>query len=97
MKGGLTITTYVNALDLNDLWTAMPAQVKQDQERFRQYVRFKPEIKMKYVYYYDTVIDPRQDERWPDKNTQERFQEIVKGYHLDSTMFLAPTTIRKQD
>ena len=96
MKGGLTITTYVNALDLNDLWTAMPAHVKQDQERFRQYVRFKPEIKMKYVYYYDTVIDPRQDERWPDKNTQERFQEIVKGYHLDSTMFLAPTTIRKQ-
>ena len=96
MEGGLTITTYVNALDLNDLWTGMPRQVKQDQERFRQYVRFKPEIKMKYVYYYDTVADPRQDERWPGKNTKERFREVVKGYHLDSTMFLTPEEIRKQ-
>ena len=90
MEGGLTITTYVNALDLNDLWTGMPRQVKQDQERFRQYVRFKPEIKMKYV------ADPRQDERWPGKNTKERFREVVKGYHLDSTMFLTPEEIRKQ-
>ena len=69
---------------------------QQDQERFRQYVRFKPEIKMKYVYYYDTVADPRQDERWPGKNTKERFREVVKGYHLDSTMFLTPEEIRKQ-
>ena len=51
---------------------------------------------MKYVYYYDTIADPRQDERWPDKNTKERFQEVVKGYRLDSTMFIAPEKIREQ-
>ncbi|MCB6974697.1 MULTISPECIES: Gldg family protein [Butyricimonas] len=96
MKGGLTITTYVNALDLNDLRTAMPDQVKRDQEHFRQYVRFKPEIKMKYVYYYDTITDAYQDKRWPDKNTKERFQEVVKNYHLDSTLFITPEEIRKQ-
>ena len=96
MKGGLTITTYVNALDLNDLWTAMPAQVKQDQERFRQYVRFKPEIKMKYVYYYDKVKNEDLDKRYPDMNDEERARELAKGLEMDFKMFLSPEQIRQK-
>ena len=96
LKGGLTITTYVNVLDEDELWTALPRSVKRDQERFRQYVRFKPEIEMKYVYYYDTINDPRQDQRYPDKNTKERAWEIIRIYGLDTNMFLSPEQIRAQ-
>lgn len=61
LEGGLTITSYLNALDERDIWTASPSRVKTDQARFKQYVRFKPDIKLKYVYYYDTIqsVSPR--------------------------------------
>ena len=54
MEGGLTITTYVNILD-GYMYYGLPSSVKSDMNRFKMYRRFKPEIDMKYVYYYDTV------------------------------------------
>lgn len=65
LEGGLTITTYTNALEDGTLWYATPRYVNQDLERFKQYTRFKPEIKMKYVYYYDTVNNPDLEKRYP--------------------------------
>lgn len=94
LEGGLTITTYVNALDEKDIWTAIPRQIKNDQARFKQYVRFKPEIKLKYVYYYDTINDPSLDERYPNMNTYQRAKELMKHYDLDSTLYISPQEIR---
>ncbi|MFR7808224.1 MAG: Gldg family protein, partial [Butyricimonas faecihominis] len=54
LDGGLTITTYVNILDQYN-WLGYPKNYNDDIRRFEQYTRFKPEIKMKYVLYYDTV------------------------------------------
>lgn len=96
LEGGLTITTYVNALDEKDLWAGLPVNMKNDQELFRPYMRFKPEIKMKYVYYYDTVTIPSQDKRYPDLNTEQRAKEIMRIHGLDSNMFLKPEEIRAQ-
>lgn len=96
LEGGLTITTYVNALDVQDLWTALPATVKYDQELFRQYVRFKPEIRMEYVYYYDSIADPIQDLQYPGMNARERMREITRLYNIDSSLFIAPEEIRSQ-
>jgi ABC-2 type transport system permease protein len=96
LEGGLTITTYVNALDEKDLWAGLPVNMKNDQELFRPYMRFKPEIKMKYVYYYDTVTSPSQDKRYPDLNTEQRAKEIMRIHGLDSNMFLKPEEIRAQ-
>ena len=31
LEGGLTITTYVNALDEKDLWAGLPVNMKNDQ------------------------------------------------------------------
>ena len=70
MDGGLTITTYVNLLDDN-YWDALPRNVNNDFKRFKQYVRFKPEIKMKYVYYYDKTDNPSLDKRFPDLTDKE--------------------------
>ena len=96
LEGGLTITTYVNVLDEQDIWTAIPRSVKEDQERFRQYRRFKPEIEMKYVYYYDTIHSPEMDERWPDLNTEQRAKKMMEMWQLDSNLFLSPAEIRAQ-
>ncbi|MDR1273360.1 MAG: ABC transporter permease subunit, partial [Odoribacteraceae bacterium] len=49
--GGLTMTTYVNGLG-GDMWSGLPRSRKYDVDRFAQYIRFKPEMKIKYVYYY---------------------------------------------
>lgn len=51
-EGGLTMTTYVNCLDEFG-WVGAPDRRMYDQSMFDQYIRFKPEIEMKYVYYYD--------------------------------------------
>lgn len=96
MKGGLTITTYVNLLDEKDVWTAFPDRVKNDEQRFRHYVRFKPEIKMKYVYYYDTVVNPEMDKRFPNKNTEQRAKEYMRAFGLDTNLFQTPEQIRKK-
>ncbi len=95
MKGGLTITTYVNLLDDN-YWNALPRSVNDDFKRFKQYVRFKPEIKMKYVYYYDKTDNPTLDKRFPGLSDKERAQEIAKGIRMKFDRLLSPEEVRKQ-
>lgn len=94
MKGGLTITSYSNALDHGMLWVTPPKNVKNDQRFFRQYIRFKPEIKMKYVYYYDTVNDPNLDKQFPDLNMRQRAMKLAESWGVDSTLFITPEEIR---
>ncbi len=96
LEGGMTITTYVNVLDEKDVWTALPDRVKYDEQRFRHYLRFKPDIKMKYVYYYDTVVNPEMDKRFPGKNTEQRAKEYMRIFGLDSNLFITPEQIKKQ-
>ena len=58
LDGGLTLTTYVNLLD--DTWyNGSPSYKNYDMERFERYVRFKPEMKIKYVYYYCLLYTSR--------------------------------------
>lgn len=40
-----------------DYMKALPQYVNSDKYSFWRYIRFKPEIKLKYVYYYDTVVN----------------------------------------
>ena len=97
LKGDLTITTYVNALDISHLLAATPKRVISDQKNhFQRYIRFKPEIKFKYVYYYDTIADPELEKRYPKMTTEQRAKKIIKHYHLDSTLFLTPEQIRNK-
>lgn len=95
LNGGLTITTYVNLLDQN-YGLGIPAKVNDDVERFKRYIRFKPEIQMKYVYYYNNANYKFLDERYPDLNDRERAEKIAGIQHLDFKMFLAPEEIKKQ-
>lgn len=57
LKGKLTITTYVNYLD-ESYDRGAPRNRIQDMAEFEQYLRFKPETKLEYVYYYGPGHNP---------------------------------------
>lgn len=94
MEGGLTITTYVNLLDDNS-WQGMPSKRNYDKQEFKQYIRFKPETRMKYVYYYDETPNDRLEQQYPGLTMAERAKKIMQVNGYDSTMFLKPHEIQK--
>jgi ABC-2 type transport system permease protein len=96
LKGDLTITTYTNMLDDKNLWIALPSAVNYDLYRFKQYVRFKPEIKMKYTYYYDTLNNPDLAKRYPRMTDKQRMQKIIDIYGMKEKMIRSPEEIRKE-
>lgn len=78
----VTITTYVNMLD-QTYSLALPAYYKIDVERFDQYLRFKPEIKMKYVYYYHKANNPFIDKQYPKLSDKQRIDTMAQIYDWD--------------
>ncbi len=94
LDGGLTMTTYVNLLD-DDFMTGAPRAVKYDMDRFSKYVRFKPEMEMKYVYYYDKVENSSIYRYFPNKTDKEIAEQMCKARGYDMDMFLSPEEIKK--
>lgn len=94
LDGPLTITTYVNMLD-EDYFRGMPRYYHEDVERFEQYIRFKPEMKLKYVYYYDKVNNPSLDRRYPELSDEERLAKICDVEEWDVKDILTPKEIKE--
>lgn len=95
LEGGLTITTYVNLLD-REYYHAIPSKVNEDLERFKQYIRFKPETKMRYVYYYDTPSNNSWVEnRFPKKSLAEQAKGVADMRDLDVDLFMPPSELKK--
>lgn len=94
LKGDLTITTYVNMLDRN-VYYGLSSAVKDDMNRFRMYTRFKPEIKMKYVYYYDSINNPSLAIRYPGLSLREQMKRIAETVDFDTNKVKTPEEIRK--
>lgn len=93
LDGPLTITTYVNMLDEN-YFRMLPQYYNEDFERFEKYIRFKPEIKMKYVYYYDKVDNPSLEQRYPGLSDEQRVQKICEALDMNVKKLLTPEQIR---
>lgn len=95
MDGPLKITSYVNLLDDN-YGIGLPSQLKYDRERFERYIRFKPDLEMDYVYYYDEA-NSQLDFRLKDCNTiEERAEKMSNILDLDLKMFLTPDEIKER-
>lgn len=77
-KGKMTITTYVNIFS-DDYWRGAPRSRISDLGKFEQYTRFKPDIDMKYVYYYGWTDPSRILENY--KDTTLNIDEIFKHYN----------------
>lgn len=93
LEGDLTITTYVNLLD-ESFYYGLPRSRNKDFERFEKYFRFKPDIKMEYVYYYDKANNPSLEWRYPNKTDDERVDLLCKANRLDIKMFMTPDEIK---
>lgn len=75
----MTITTYTNMLDEDFSW-ALPASYKIDVNRFKAYTRFKPQIRMKYKYYYERTDNKNLLERFPGFNSSQLYDTLKKLY-----------------
>ncbi len=93
LRGGLKITSYVNILDKN-YWIGMPEGYNDDIRRFEQYVRFKPEIEMEYVLYYDTIRNDALERAYPGLNYEEKAKKVIEMNKLNSKKVLTPEQIR---
>lgn len=104
LDGPMTITTYVNVLDKN-AYSVMPVQRNTDLRRFEKYLRFKPGIKMKYVYYWADCGNDELRGRYPGRTDEElarivceangmKFRKLLDKEQIDRMIDLAPEGYR---
>ena len=90
LDGPMTITTYVNLLG-NSLYDGLPKNYTRDVERFAHYTRFKPEIKMKYVYYWHpSESNPIQNKAFEGLSDQEKAAKMAHINKVNLKKFLSP-------
>jgi ABC-2 type transport system permease protein len=77
LKDELTITTYTNMLEEN-YYMALPQNYKYDVDRFKRFIRFKPDIKLKYKFYYHKAENEHLDKQYPKLNDQQRLDTLRK-------------------
>ena len=88
------VTSYINLLD-NYFWNGLPSQRNVDLERWLPYIRFKPDISLKYVYYYDSIPNRYFYKSYPDKNLDEIVAVYTNSFKIDLDFFKSPEEIRK--
>lgn len=65
---------------------------------WEKYVRFKPDIKFSYKYFYDydeNLMGPSLHQRFPNKTTREIAERIADLYGVDIADFMSPEEMRK--
>ena len=95
----MTLSKYVgvflNLLEDN-CWSGLPVSRNGDIGRFAQYIRFKPDIKMKYVYYYDrTYNHAALQQRYPGLSDEEIVEKLCETMNLNPKMFMKPEEFHK--
>ena len=97
LKEPLTITTYVNLLD-KDYNIGSKKQRNVDLNRFEQYQRFLPDMKMDYVYYYDTVENNALFGNKINKGLtlDQVAHNVAETYSLNINSFLKPSEIKEK-
>ena len=86
LDGPMTITSYVNLLDpFYSRYT--PNERNRDKNTFKQFTRFKPEIKFKYVYYWDKAHNPYLYAAHPGKTDEEIAKTLIEKLDLDPDLF----------
>lgn len=94
----LEVTSYINLFDRN-FHAGRPEQRNRDMARWEPYQRFKPNIRFKYVYYYDTtagvndaLFRSKPNER---KTLEDLANNYTKSFKIDKERFLKPEQIKK--
>jgi ABC-2 type transport system permease protein len=94
IEGKLSVTTYVNMAD-NNAYLAVPRNINNDLKRFNNYIRFKPDISLDYVYYYDEPMLNRGYEAGVTP-AEDFARTISKVYKLSFDKILRPHEMREK-
>ena len=90
----LKVTTYINLLD-GRFYYGKPELRNQDMERWEPYLRFKPNIQFKYVYFYDSTGDKNLFKYNPGKNVKTLAEQYARSMKLDLQHFKTPEEIHR--
>ena len=86
VKGGLTITSYVNVLDPRYWSFTYPNFIMENREQFRKYSRFKPKMKLKVIYYYAETPNAQLEQEYPGLDVWGKARKVCERYDIDSSM-----------
>lgn len=95
LEGPMTITTYVNLFD-SEFDEASPRNQLADRTRFKQYTRFKPEIKMKYIYYYTTPTDTAFLAKYPGMTIDEIVADVAKKKKINPKKLVTAESLKDE-
>ncbi len=95
MDDQLTITMYVNLLDRN-YWLGMPERQMSNLRELKPFLRFKPDTRLEYVYFYDETDNPRYTGKAALLSLKEQMLKACDDEDLDPAMFLSPEEIRQR-
>lgn len=91
----LEVVTYINLLDYT-FSRGYPSMRKDDVKRWEPYVRFKPDMKFSYVYYYDSVLNRSSFYRdYPEWTLDSIARKIARYHKVDIDKILTPAQIHK--
>jgi ABC-2 type transport system permease protein len=94
-KEPLEVTAYNNILGKFSYY-GLPETRNSDLERWEPYLRFKPDIMLKYVNYYDTALDDAYIYRFsPGKTTKDLADANAKNWNMKLSQFKTPEEIHK--
>ncbi|MBE8726873.1 Gldg family protein [Flavobacterium hungaricum] len=94
INGDIKITTYDNLLDIN-YYNALPTSQNSDIASFDKYSRFLPQLKMEYVYYYDTSNNTALYELNPGLNDKQLAEKMIETQGLKFKKLYTPEEIHK--
>ncbi|MBZ4189383.1 ABC transporter permease subunit [Niabella beijingensis] len=92
----LEVTLYTNLLD-PDVKSGLPESRNIYLDKWEHYVRFKPDIRFKYEYYYNALPeDSFLYKKFPGKTLKQISGLVAKQLQVDPGMFKSPEEMRKQ-
>ena len=95
LTGPVTVTNYVNLVD-NVSFSYMPMRMKMNQSIFDPYCLAKPDLKVKYVYYYDNAVNGlSRNPKFADKTLEELRDHMAMLAKVNINLFKTPEQIRE--
>lgn len=97
-KEPLEVTLYTNLLGAGVNYGLPENRNTYLSTLWDNYVRFKPDIKFNYVYYYDydrSIDGGAMLRMFPKKNTKQMAEQMAEGQDVSFKRFISPTEMKK--
>jgi len=90
----IEVTSYINLLD-GRFFYGRPEDRNQDMARWEPYLRFKPNIRFRYVYFYDSSDDKSLFKFNPGMTVKGLAEKYARSMKLDMKMFKTPEEMHR--